>query len=107
MTDAFATERPTPLALFGTDWTDRRPAPIAPKPKPVQQTHKLTLYESALVERPRTRPPIGAYALDDLDAAFTRCRYPTHDAPFLFCGAVTDGECSYCARHARECFRGR
>lgn len=106
MSETFATERPTPLALFDPGWSDRPPAPIAPKPKLVQQTHKLTLYESALVERPRKRPQIGAYALDDLDAAFTRCRYPTHDAPFLFCGAATDGESSWCTCHAAIVFRG-
>lgn len=109
MSETFTTERPTPLALFGTDWTDRPPAPIENKWRAAHEKSKAARAEFADMFRARSRrhaPQIGAYALDDLDAAFARCRYPTHDEPFLFCGAVTDGESSWCACHAAIVFRG-
>lgn len=98
-----ATERPKLLSMFGRCFQDRPPEPI---PVSTTAAHRNSRDRSAfrdMVRQPlRKRPQIGAYELADLDAAFTLCRYPHGDGPFLFCGAPVEHG-SYCAEHNAVC----
>lgn len=103
MSDAFSTERPTPLSLFQRPFVDTPPKPQ----KSAWSAYKARRdeYATDLANRisAHPKPRVGHFTVFDLCDGV--CRYPTSDAPFLFCGAATAKDQSYCAAHLRICIR--
>ncbi len=77
--------------------------PVKKEPKRRQYSEKLIyLKESKPQPAPIVAPVSFSIPFSDLQSG--QCRYAVTNAlPHLFCGAPTDGECSYCAWHHGIC----
>lgn len=81
------------------------------KPKPVTRAYRRAY---AALHEPLPKKPViidhvelpadqSNYAKSLAEIGPDQCRYPLNDPGpgFLFCGAETDGDCSWCRRHKR------
>lgn len=90
---------------------DRAPRPRAPRVVKSAETtvrivrtnrhsNKMRLFLAAKIEAHEMRcTDVVSLGVGLLDLEPHQCRYPTNDAPFLFCGHAKMGGSSYCAPH--------